>query len=166
MVFMGTERVNADSGNQPVPPATPACSAPEFRQFDFWLGDWEVRDPTGKKVGENRITAILGGCALLENWSGTGGVNGTSVNIYDAQDHQWHQAWVDRTGGFLQLAGEFKNGKMILTGQTPVPDRPGQATLQRITWEAQRDGRVRQLWESSPDGKLWGVAFDGLYARK
>ena len=88
------------------------------------------------------------------------------LKIFDAQDLQWHQAWVDSTGGFLQLAGEFKNGKMILTGQTPVPDRPGQATLQRITWEAQRDGRVRQLWESSPDGKLWGVAFDGLYARK
>ena len=32
MAFMGTERVNADSANQPVPPATPACSAPEFHQ--------------------------------------------------------------------------------------------------------------------------------------
>jgi hypothetical protein len=26
------------------------CATAEFRQFDFWLGDWEVRDRTGKKT--------------------------------------------------------------------------------------------------------------------
>ena len=24
------------------------CSAPEHRQFDFWVGDWDVTTPTGK----------------------------------------------------------------------------------------------------------------------
>ena len=49
----------------------------------------------------------------------------------------------------------------------PKPDQPGQFALQRITWEALRDGRVRQVWESSEgDGKIRSVAFDGLYVRK
>src|SRR5690348_9327982 len=26
----------------PQAPSTPDCSAPEFRQFDFWLGSWNV----------------------------------------------------------------------------------------------------------------------------
>jgi hypothetical protein len=32
----------------------PACAAATHRQFDFWIGDWKVYDPTGKAVGENR----------------------------------------------------------------------------------------------------------------
>ncbi len=24
------------------PPAPPRCDTPEFRQFDFWVGDWNV----------------------------------------------------------------------------------------------------------------------------
>jgi hypothetical protein len=32
-------------------PKPPACIAPEHRQFDFWLGEWEVRGPAGKLVG-------------------------------------------------------------------------------------------------------------------
>ena len=36
------------------------CSAPEYRQFDFWLGEWEVQNPQGQVVGKNGhvITSI------------------------------------------------------------------------------------------------------------
>ena len=59
------------------------------RQFDFWLGDWDVRDATGKLVGRNRITRVQGGCALEEQWSGNGGVTGSSLNAYDAERNRW-----------------------------------------------------------------------------
>ena len=72
-------------------------------QFDFWLGDWDVRDPAGKLVGRNRITRVHGGCALEEQWSGNGGVTGSSLNAWDAERDRWHQTWVDNTGGLLQL---------------------------------------------------------------
>ena len=42
----------------------------------------------GKKVGEDRIEPIAGGCALLENWEGVGGASGKSLNIYDARDEK------------------------------------------------------------------------------
>jgi hypothetical protein len=29
----------------------PACSAAEHRQFDFWLGEWDVKNAAGKEAG-------------------------------------------------------------------------------------------------------------------
>jgi hypothetical protein len=146
--------------------APPPCLAREHRQFDFWLGDWDVRDAAGKVVGHNRIAALHKGCALEENWSGAGGFSGTSLNAYDADRGQWHQTWVDSSGGLLQLDGGIVDGKMVLSGVTVAADAAGRLALQRITWTPLPDGRVRQLWESSADaGKTWTVAFDGFYAK-
>jgi hypothetical protein len=35
---------------------------------------------------------------------------------------------------------------------------------QRITWERLEGGKVRQRWESSPDGEGWKVEFEGIYS--
>lgn len=38
-----------------------------YRQFDFWIGDWEVYNAsTNKLVGVNKIESILDGKAILE----------------------------------------------------------------------------------------------------
>lgn len=150
------------------PPATPApkpCATPEHRQFDFWLGEWEVTRPDGKIAGHNRINLILGGCALREEWTGAGGHHGTSLNVYDAAARKWRQTWVDDDGTVLLLAGEFKGGKMVLEGDTPAG--AGKTARQRITWTPIEGGRVRQFWDSSEDGgKTWKTEFDGTYAKK
>jgi hypothetical protein len=143
----------------PTPPP-PACQSAEYRQFDFWLGEWEVFLPTGKKAGDSRIEAISAGCALLENWSGNGGFSGKSLNSYDSSDKQWHQSWVDSSGSRLELAGSYADKRMVLSSA------PG-STVQRIAWSVNDDGSVRQLWESSVDGgKTWAVQFDGKYVRR
>ena len=55
-------------------PPSPACSAPGYRQFDFWLGDWDVVDSTGKPAGTNRIEKQFGikvergDYPILEQW--------------------------------------------------------------------------------------------------
>jgi hypothetical protein len=139
------------------------CTAAERRQFDFWIGHWDV-SVGGKPAGVNRIEKILNGCALLENWSGAGGMSGKSVNFYDPLRKQWHQTWVDDRGGSLALDGTFSGGSMVLSGTKQ--DQAGKTTLNRITWTALPSGQVRQLWETSGDGKSWTVAFDGLYTRK
>jgi len=145
----------------------PSCSAPEYRQFDFWQGDWDVRDPSGKIVGRNRIVAIHGGCALQESWSGSSGHSGTSLNIFDGDRKRWHQTWVDSNGGLLQLDGGIVDGAMVLRGGETMSNTSPKTALQRITWTPQRDGRVRQLWESSSDGgKTWDVVFDGMYSKR
>ena len=146
-------------------PAAPApkpfdCTAPEYRQFDFWAGDWKVTTPDGKPAGNNTIEVILDGCALSENWRGVKGGRGHSYNAYDRERKVWHQTWVDRDGTVLLLDGGLQDGKMVLSG-------PSGATLNRITWEPHQDGSVRQLWETSADqGKTWAVAFDGLYRKQ
>jgi len=148
-------------------PVTPACNLAEHRQFDFWVGDWNVT-ADGKAVGSNRVERILGGCVLQENWQGAGpgGVSGTSFNVYDKATGRWHQTWVDSTGLLLQLDGGLVDGRMILSGKRPSPDGKGE-TLHRIGWTPSPDGTVRQLWEaSSDDGGNWAVLFDGRYERK
>ena len=143
--------------------ATP-CTAPEYRQFDFWAGRWEVRGADAKVAGTNRIEPILGGCALQENWTGSSGVVGTSLNAYDPLDGKWHQTWVDGEGLRLELAGEYAQGKMTLSGEGRLTGTPGRLR-HRITWSRLPEGgRVRQLWEvSKDDGRTWSVAFDGTY---
>jgi len=158
----------ADDPPAPAAPAArpPACVAPEYRQFDFWIGEWDVRTPDGKLAGTNRIERILGGCVLQENWKGTRGMTGHSFNTYDPGDRKWHQTWVDDQGTLLLLSGEFREGAMVLSGATAARGA-AKAALHRISWTPAADGTVRQLWESSEDGgKTWSVAFDGSYRRK
>jgi len=138
----------------------PACQSAEHRQFDFWLGEWEVFLPNGRKAGDSRIESISAGCALLENWNGNGGFSGKSLNSYDRSDKRWHQSWVDSSGSRLELAGAYGDKRMVLSSA------PG-ATVQRIAWSVNDDGSVRQLWESSADGgTTWTVQFDGRYVRR
>jgi hypothetical protein len=147
-------------------PATQPCESSEHRQFDFWVGQWDVFGPAGKKVGENRIEAIADGCALLEQWTGNGGVTGKSLNIYDTIDRRWHQIWVDNSGTLLMLAGQLIDRSMVMSMTGPSPTDPKATVTQRITWTPASDGSVRQLWELSSDaGKTWTVLFDGRYLR-
>jgi hypothetical protein len=158
---------NPISAQTPEPAATPPCSAPENRQFDFWVGSWTVENPKGEFVGTNEISLILGGCVLQENWKGRAGLTGTSLNIYDPLDRKWHQTWVDSSGSLLVLSGASQEGKMLLEGVQPAADKPGDVVRHRITWTPLSADQVRQFWESSTDGgKTWTVAFDGLYKRK
>ncbi len=153
----------SDPPAQPTPAAKP-CADPAHRQFDFWLGDWDVTTPDGKAAGHNRITQILGGCALREEWTGKSGTHGTSLNMFDAGARRWRQTWVDDGGTVLLLTGEFEGGKMVLEGDSPAAG--GATVRQRITWTPQPGGKVRQLWDSSADGgKSWKVEFDGMYVK-
>lgn len=144
----------------------PPCTSVESRQFDFWVGEWEVLRPDGTPAGENTIRKILNGCVLHERYRTPAGYVGESFNVYDASRGAWHQTWVDGAGALLVLEGGLRNGAMILEGETVGPEG---STLQRITWTRVEEGpdRVRQLWESSTDGgRSWRVVFDGLYRRK
>jgi len=161
LLVLSISAAHADDAKSP----PPACAAVEYRQFDFWAGDWNVTH-NGKPAGTNRIEKILGGCALLEHWEGVGTSRGNSLNYYDAVRHVWHQTWIDNQGAPLELEGGLESGKMVLTGNTKDP-ASGAAVVNRLTWTPRPDGKVRQHWETSTDGgKTWQTAFDGLYARK
>jgi hypothetical protein len=147
---------------QTTPPPDP-CAQPESRQFDFWIGDWDVFTPDGKLAGANRI-APLYGCVLHEYWKAAR-MEGQSFNRYDRARGVWHQTWIDSQGTILVLEGGMKDGAMVLTDATTPGRKPG-AALNEIAWTRNGDGTVRQLWRMSKDGgQTWAVAFDGKYVR-
>jgi hypothetical protein len=144
--------------------ASAACDTAAHRAFDFWVGQWQVKKTDGNTAGANRIDREYGGCVLHEHYTTAKGYSGESLNIYDASRKVWHQSWVDSDGLLLLLEGGIRDGKMVLEGQTNSGD--GKVTKHRITWTPNRDGSVRQFWESTDDQGKWVTAFDGLYVRR
>jgi hypothetical protein len=141
------------------------CAAPEFRQFDFWAGSWDVKDREGKTAGHNDITIEERGCVLVERWRSASGGTGLSINYYDPRTAQWTQQWVG-LGILLTMTGGMRDGSMVMQGPLQyIVDR--RMTVLRGTWSALPDGRVRQRFEeSNDDGKTWTEWFDGYYTRQ
>lgn len=147
----------------PATPPPPACSSAIHRQFDFWVGRWNVT-AQGQPAGHNHIELLHDGCVVAEHWKGAKGGEGSSLNAWDPYAKVWRQFWVDKSGGVLQLEGGWNGTAMVLIGTRPGPD--GQPQQQRITYTPDADG-LRQVWEQSSDGgQTWTVAFDGLYRRE
>lgn len=144
--------------------ARPCAFQAEYRQFDFWVGEWDVT-VSGQPAGTSSIQSIVDGCVILENWAGAGGGTGKSFNFYDSNLGKWRQVWVGSGGGVLDFFGEYREGQMRYAGETAGPN--GAKVLQRLTFFNLAPDRVRQLWEQSTDGgKTWTVTFDGAYARR
>jgi hypothetical protein len=149
----------------PTPVPSAACVGPQYKQFDFWLGEWDLVGADGKKSAEDRVVSILGGCAIQENWTGVKSGQGLSLSAYDPATKHWHQTLMDDSGAVLKLEGEFADGKMILVGQRPSQKEKGVTITHRIAWTLQPDHRVKQSWEASTTGgRTWRPVFEGYYA--
>jgi hypothetical protein len=140
----------------------PCKERPEHRAFDFWVGEWEVRDPAGQKIGTSRVERILGDCVLLENWTDGFGHQGKSFNVLDVPSGKWRQTWVDDRGGLHQYTGAFEGKALVHHGTWA--GRDGKRFDVRMTFTPVEGGKVRQVMERTRDGgKTWESLFDGLY---
>ncbi len=152
-------------------PAKP-CSSPVYRQFDFWVGDWEAFGPKGNKAGDSRISIILDSCVILEEWTSTSVNNGLryagkSFNTYNAATGQWQQTWIDNAAGTTEfLRGEGKDGKIIFYADKVVG--PGNKIfMRRLTFTRLDNDKVRQFGERSDDGgNTWTTEYDLEYRRR
>lgn len=149
----------------PVPPAasTPAmCAAPEHRQFDFWMGNWEVFEfGSPAQVARVQVNRVLDGCVLLEQYEDTHGLKGQSFTIYDASRKVWRQSWVTNRGQSLSIEGGFHAGEMVFDGT----DRTAGGEERRIhaVWKPVNEG-IRETAVTSIDGgKTWKPWFDLLF---
>ncbi len=158
----------ATLAQQQIPPGR--CATPEARQLDFWIGDWELtwKNPDGTPArGTNRIEAELGGCVIHENFQGAGAqpLIGRSYSVFSPQKKQWQQTWVDNSGGYLDLVGEFADGKMVLTREGILGNgKPGR---QRMVFYNIAKDQFDWDWETSEDGgATWVKRWQIHYTRK
>ncbi|MGB4845697.1 MAG: nuclear transport factor 2 family protein [Ferruginibacter sp.] len=148
------------------------CSTPEYRQFDFWIGEWEAFSPNGNKGGDSRISLMLDSCTILEEWTSAivqrgFRFSGKSYNMYNAANKQWQQYWVDNTGNITKyFNGHYEEGKMIVqTDNEKVNDTAW--LIQKMTFYKLTPDKIRQHGENSSDGgKTWITSFDLEYRRK
>ena len=147
--------------------ASPHCTAAEYHQLDFWIGDWDTFEsdaPTGASVARARVEPIAQGCAIHELYEQNDGLIGDSILSYDPVRKQWQQTWVTNRGSIMVLWGNFKDGELVLEGESH--QRDGTSVMQRISWKAQADG-VREWAVLSKDrGKTWTPAFDVLFRKR
>ena len=59
----------------------PGCAAPEYRQFDFWLGDWDTFEADDPKtaIARTHVDPIAAGCAVHELYEQADGRAGIPV---------------------------------------------------------------------------------------
>jgi hypothetical protein len=151
-------------------PATltsPHCTAAEYRQLDFWIGDWDTFEsdaPDGPSIARARVEPIAQGCAIHELYEQTDGLVGDSILSYDSVRKQWQQTWVTNRGAIMVLWGGLKDGALVLEGEVHLRD--GKSVMQRITWEAQGDGVRESAVLSKDGGKTWAPAFDVLFLKR
>ncbi len=148
------------------------CNKPIYRQFDFWIGEWEVFGVKGQKAGDSKISLILDSCIILEEWTSANAMQGViykgkSFNTYNVSTGQWQQTWVDNVGGSTEfLRGEATEGKITFYADH-VKDAKGNEFLRRLTFYKLDDNKVRQHGERSTDtGKTWATEYDLEYRRK
>jgi hypothetical protein len=147
------------------------CSAPEFRQFDFWVGDWDLTWPgqngQPEQHGHNQIERELGNCVIHESFSdkATPAFEGTSVSVFNPKLAKWQQTWVDNQGAYLDFVGEFKDGEMMLRRDAVGQD--GKPIKQRMVFKNIKPDSLDWSWERSEDGgATWKVVWPIHYQRR
>lgn len=149
--------------------ATPGqvCTGPRYREFDFWLGEWDVFNPEGAPVGFNSITSELDGCVVAEHWVGIGGIPGRSINTFDAETEQWHQTWVSATfNQHLRMAGGLdEQARMVLAGQREAVNG-GFTLFNEFTWTQLDPDRVEQVGVLRVPAFDFEGSFVGIYERR
>jgi tetratricopeptide (TPR) repeat protein len=135
------------------------------RQFDFWIGEWDVFTPQGQLAGTSVIQQVSEGCGVLENWTGGFGLTGKSINFYDPNTQRWYQYWIGADGAPIRYAGTFTDGAMRYETEPSIVS--GVKTIGRLTFFNLDANTVRQFAQTSTDdGKTWTVSYDFKYVRK
>ena len=150
----------------------PCVVNPVYRQFDFWIGQWDVFGKNGKRAGDSKISLILDSCIILEEWTSASTMQGLiyagkSFNTYNARTKQWQQTWIDNAGGSTEfLEGRYEDNKMIFQTK-PFPFNKDTMATRRLTFYNLGHDKVRQHGEISKDeGKSWNTEYDLEYRRR
>ena len=150
----------------PAFPVSSSCDDAPHHRLDFWIGEWEVTNPSGGREGSNVIEKVEGGCAVRERWTEASGGTGESLFFFDASLGRWKQVWVTSEGGFKEKRELDDASAASIRFEGSVPRPAGGRARDRTTLTKLDDGRVRQVIEQSiDDGATW-KRWEGIYTRK
>ena len=149
--------------------STAECGGPQARAFDFWIGEWDIRQRILQEDGtyvelpaKTSVSVALDGCALIEHWEGEveffwegmqepESLKGLSVRAYDPRETKWLIHWMDtRSRRFdVPYVGEFVDGRGEFYRESETADG---TRVDRITFS-----------DISPDSLSWSlyVSTDG-----
>ena len=147
------------------------CSTPEAAQFDFWVGDWDLSwqgpqggTPAGQTgKARNRVYRDMSGCVIYENFSTVdSSFLGSSWSVYQPQQAQWRQTWVDNSGSYLLFKGGYADGRMVLKSD-PVENN-GKVFVSRMVFKNISKNSLDWDWQRSDDGgatwkDLWNIHY-------
>lgn len=148
----------------------PGCDdLPGARDFDFWVGDWNVYGANQPDTlgGTNRIEKRSNGCLILEEWTSATGNDGTSMNFLDPTSGQWRQIWMGSNNYIDYSGGLNADGQMVLEGEITYFGASGsQSAPFRGTWTPNEDGTVTQHFQQyDAENDVWNDWFVGRYVR-
>ena len=155
----------ATAQEEPPAPQPGPCVAAPYTDFDFWVGDWDVRDAEGTLQGHNTITREENGCLIVERWTSAGGNTGQSYNYYDPGMEAWRQIWVSQGITIDYKGGLEPSGVMVLFGD--IAYRNGATYPFMGRWELQANGSVIQHFQQyEPESGDWADWFTGHYTKR
>jgi tetratricopeptide (TPR) repeat protein len=143
------------------------CEDAEFRQLDFWVGDWDVATAAGGvRQGSSHVSKEMSGCVVWENWTSAGSPYfGKSYNTWNPNLKRWEQYWVDTSAGVMFFHGGLKDSTMDYWTDD-VPQTTGGTLLRHLQFFNLGPDKVRQFSQGSTDGgKTWYTEYDFIYTR-
>ena len=163
-------------------PDSPACPDARSRQFDFWLGEWDVNnrhrrpdsdDPIWYETGlaHTHVWPVVGGCGIVEHWDGAltfDRVIGFSVRTFDPVREMWELVLLWPSANrpvFATFEGQFRHGRGEFdAGSVDAHDRP-QTT--RISFADIRPDAFRwDLSLSGDSGITWRTTWIMEFTRR
>lgn len=144
------------------------CLSPESRQFDFWIGEWDVSPTKAKgaaQIAESSITLHDQGCTIIEYWRPFAGAHGHSINAWDSTDRKWHQTWVEADGTHTEYRGEMKDGVLTFDNLSAAQTTP--PSSHRMNFKRIDADTVHQWGEKLDPAKgEWVIEWDFTYSRR
>ncbi len=161
---------NADQSANTPPPKS--CQGEEYRQLDFWVGEWDLWYSQGpdkpKAWAENAISkSAYGDCVITEKFS-MPGFTGMSVSTFHKQIGQWRQTWVDDQGNYFDLVGgpAPKDADHDF-GLESVHPQEFDAPYLRMIWTVEDADHLIWQWQGHKPGEtVWKDLWVLHYVRK
>jgi hypothetical protein len=159
---------NVCAAQTAAPAAAPCMDAqlhPEYRQLDFWVGEWTVYKDK-EKLSDVKVEKVLKDCALAETWTASGhGNDGLGLSTYNPLNKKWEYFWVADRGYTSHFTGQLLKDEMQFVIEQPTPD--GKIKLRHWSLIKLPDGGVRELSVGSLDnGQHWTTEYDFVWVKK